>query len=106
MTKARLLQFARDAHSGRLSRRQVLETGLRLGLATPAIGALMAVAPEASAAPSRSVLPNGGRSQAGGDTFTIVVIGGTEDADPHSTYSTVGSAICYGVYDMLIRYKG
>jgi peptide/nickel transport system substrate-binding protein len=106
MNDPRLVQLARDAFSGRLSRRRVLEAGLRLGLATPVIGALMAAAPEASAAPSRPGKMNRGANQDGGGTFTIIVIGGTEDVDPHSTYSTIGSAICYGVYDMLIRYKG
>jgi peptide/nickel transport system substrate-binding protein len=68
---------------------------------------LMAAAPEASAAPGRPGALGRARRQDGGDgTFTILVIGGTEDVDPHSTYSTIGSAICYGAYDMLIRYKG
>jgi peptide/nickel transport system substrate-binding protein len=106
MNDPRPVQLVRDAFSGRLNRRQVLEAGLRLGLATPVIGALMAAAPEASAAPRGRAPFAGPRQQEGGDTFTIVVIGGTEDVDPHSTYSTIGAAICYGVYDMLIRYKG
>src|SRR5689334_17841557 len=106
MNDPRLVQFARESLRGKLSRRQVLETGLRLGLATPVIGSLMAAAPEASAAPVRSGLPNRQRNDDAAGTFTVIVVGGTEDVDPHSTYSTIGSAICYGVYDMLIRYKG
>jgi peptide/nickel transport system substrate-binding protein len=105
MTEERLRQLARDAGSGRLNRRQVLETGLRLGLATPAIVALMATAPEAAAAPGPAG-SLGRRLNQDGDTCTVIILGGTEDVDPHSTYSTIGSAICYGVYDMLIRYKG
>lgn len=100
------VQLAQDAFAGRLSRRQVLAGGLRIGMATPVIAALMTVAPEASAAPGRSAALARGRGQEGGDTFTIIVIGGTEDVDPHSTYTTLGSAICYGVYDMLLKYKG
>ncbi len=106
MNERSVVQLAQDAHAGRLSRRQVLAAGLQLGLATPVIAALMAAAPEASAAPGRPSALGRSPGQEGGDTFTIIVIGGTEDIDPHSTYSTIGSAICYGVYDMLIKYKG
>jgi peptide/nickel transport system substrate-binding protein len=105
MSDRRLAQLAQDARLGWLSRRQVLAAGLRLGVASPVIAALMASAPDASAAPSRAAVP--GRAQeGGGDTFTVVILGGTEDLDPHSTYSTIGSAICYLAYDMLIRYRG
>lgn len=106
MNDPRKVPLVRDALAGRLTRRQVLETGLRLGLATPAIGALMAAAPEASAAGSQPGRTSRLRDQSGTNTFTVVVNGGTEDVDPHSTYTTIGSAICYGVYEMLIRYKG
>ncbi len=106
MNERSVVQLAQDAHAGRLSRRQVLAAGLQLGLATPVIAALMAAAPEASAAPGRPSALGRSPGQEGGDTFTIIVLGGTEDVDPHSTYSTIGSAICYGVYDMLIQYKG
>lgn len=67
--------------------------------------ALMAMAPEVDAAPvQRPTLARSPKQD--GDTLTILIIGGTEDIDPHSTYSTIGAAICYGVYDMLIRYRG
>jgi peptide/nickel transport system substrate-binding protein len=99
-------RFAQAALTGQLSRREVLAGGLKLGLATSVITTLMAAAPEAHAAPSRSTTLNRGLAQEGSDTFTVLIIGGTEDIDPHSTYSTIGSTICYGVYDMLIRYRG
>jgi len=106
MNDRRSLQLVQGALLGRLSRRQVLTAGLRLGLPTPVIAALMEAAREASAAPVRSATLGRRRTQEGGDTFTIIVTGGADDVDPHSTYSTNGSAICYGVYDMLIKYKG
>lgn len=99
-------RFVQEALTGRLNRREVLAGGLKLGLATPVIMALMASAPEAQAAPSHRTSPSRVIAQEGGDTFTAAIIGGTEDIDPHSTYSVTGSVICYGVYDMLIRYRG
>lgn len=106
MSEQLIRRLAQSAFTGRLNRRQVLATGLHLGLATPVIAALMANAPEAGAAPNWSPRANNVRAQDDGDTMTVLIIGGTEDIDPHSTYSTIGSAICYGVYDMLIRYAG
>jgi hypothetical protein len=50
MVDSRIARFVALASGGALSRRQVVETGLRLGLATPIITALMASAPEATAA--------------------------------------------------------
>ncbi|MDP9370474.1 MAG: hypothetical protein M3Q03_19765, partial [Chloroflexota bacterium] len=49
----RLPALLEAARYGRLDRRRLLEIGLRLGLATPAITALLAAAPGgASAAPA------------------------------------------------------
>ena len=42
MNDPKTMRLAQDALFGRLNRRQILTAGLRLGLATPVIGALMA----------------------------------------------------------------
>ena len=100
-------RFLQSALSGRMTRRQVLERGLALGLSSPLILSMMRAAPEASAAPaskSGSFLA-AGQDQDNG-TFTAMIEAGTADVDPHSTYSTVGSEVCLGCYEMLIRYKG
>jgi len=92
------------ARAGALSRRQVLEAGLRLGLASPVIMALMAAAP-AGAAPTRSAPAP---AQAGGSsgTLTILISAGTEDIDPHYSYSTLSSTVAMAVYEMLIQLRG
>jgi peptide/nickel transport system substrate-binding protein len=91
---------------GRLSRREVLETGLKLGVATPLLTTLVAQAPAAVAAPVRSPFARQDAGQDSSGVFTAVIVGGTEDLDPHSTYSTIGSLVALGCYEMLVRYKG
>ena len=94
------------ARSGRLTRRQVFERGLQLGLSSATILGLMAVAPEVSASPGRSASP-ALRMRAQGDpsTLTAVIIDGIVDADPHSTYTVYGALLCINVYEMLVQYK-
>ena len=99
--------FIRTAMQGRMTRRQVLERGLALGLSSPLILSLMSQAPEGSAAPASSVAIRNVSAQAqDSGTFTAMIEGGAADVDPQYTYSTVGSMICLGCYEMLIRYKG
>ncbi|HYO29936.1 MAG TPA: ABC transporter substrate-binding protein, partial [Thermomicrobiales bacterium] len=103
MVDSRIARFVALASGGALSRRQVVETGLRLGLATPIITALMASAPEATAAsPKRRLVA---RQDGGGDTFTVLISVGTEDIDPHYSYATLSSTIALCVYDMLVVYR-
>lgn len=103
----RLLKLAR---SGRASRRQLLETGLRLGLASPVILSLIEAAPNASAAPSVTTPAAAPRAAAAQETssgtFTVLLTSGTEDIDPHYTYSEIASAVALGVYEMLLILKG
>jgi peptide/nickel transport system substrate-binding protein len=103
----RLLKLAR---SGRVSRRQLLETGLRLGLASPVILSLIEAAPNASAAPSVTTPAAAPRAAAAQETssgtFTVLLTSGTEDIDPHYTYSEIASAVALGVYEMLLILKG
>lgn len=109
------LQFDRlmaAAQKGLVTRREVLETGLKFGLSSAAIIALMDVAPEASAsAPSPSSLRSLGRARRQDDTldtgtFTMLRDGGAPDLDPHSQYDNAAQAILLGSHEMLIRFKG
>jgi peptide/nickel transport system substrate-binding protein len=97
------------ARSGQMSRRQLLETGLKLGLASPVILSLIEAAPRSvSAAPSvpDARLMRTGAAQESSGTFTTLLTSGTEDIDPHYTYSEIASAIALLVYDMLIILRG
>jgi peptide/nickel transport system substrate-binding protein len=91
--------------SGRLTRRQILERGLALGVATPLLTTLMHAAPATSAAPAgqRRQLQAGMQAVDSG-AITAIITSGTNDVDPHSTYTTYGSLICLNAYEMLIRY--
>lgn len=107
MTDPRLGRFYSAALTGRLSRRKVLAEGLRLGVATPIITGLMAMAPEASAAPASlgRVLPQ--RQQGSGSgTLTVIVGEDLDTLDPQYGYSSRASLIFLATYEMLIQYKG
>ena len=81
----RMLQAARR---GSLSRRDVLERGLKLGMSTAAITTLMAAAPEVGASPRPANLRSLARSQGQATgTFTIIGDESSPDLDPHSAYS-------------------
>ncbi|MBA3414996.1 MAG: ABC transporter substrate-binding protein [Chloroflexia bacterium] len=104
MVDSRIERFVALARSGALSRRQVLDTGLRLGLATPLITALMAAAPETAAAtPKRR--PFARQDGGSGGNFTVLISAGTEDIDPHYSYATLSSTIALCCYDMLVVYQ-
>jgi len=107
MTDPRIARLEDQARKGLINRRDMLSTGLKLGLATPVITGLMALAPEESlAAPrpsGRLLLP---RAQDGSSSFTYLRDGGFPDIDPHSQYDNAAAAIVWQIYDMLIQYKG
>jgi ABC-type transport system substrate-binding protein len=97
------------AQKGLLSRRQVLEAGLKFSLSSAAIIALMDVAPEASASGGSRTLRDIGRHQDDAldtGTFTMLRDGGAPDLDPHSQYDNAAQAIVLGSHEMLIRFKG
>jgi len=96
------------ALAGRLSRRDALHAGLRLGLTTPVVTALMAAAkaPDAAAAPVGRPASSVIRSQAGGSTFTVAVLSDIDDLDPNYAYDNEASMVLLGAYEMLIQYKG
>ena len=93
-----------------MSRRQLLETGLRLGLASPVIMSLIEAAPKsAMAMPSefatRPATSSAAQEESSG-TLTVLWTSGTEDIDPHYTYSELASAVALLVYEMLLILKG
>src|SRR5215204_1660131 len=107
MTDNQKATFFRHALSGRMDRRQVIEVGLKLGVATPLLTVLAAMPAVVSAAPGRKPSPvrtSGQEIDSG--TLTIVFEGGTNDIDPHSSYTTLGSMVCLGCYEMLVQYDG
>ncbi|MCD6027853.1 MAG: extracellular solute-binding protein family 5 [Thermomicrobiales bacterium] len=109
MNDSRVNRLFAVARSGQMSRRQLLETGLKLGLASPVILSLIEAAPRSvSAAPSvpDAHLMRTGAAQESSGTFTTLLTSGTEDIDPHYTYSEIASAIALLVYDMLIILRG
>ena len=90
-----------------MDRRQVIENGLRLGIATPLLTALAGMPAVASASSgSRPAASKLDAQAVDSGTLTILFEGGTNDVDPHSTYTTLGSMVCLGAYEMLVRYKG
>ncbi len=112
----------------RLNRRQILRRGIALGLAAPAVGWLLAACggdddeetPEAgggaasptaaggaatSAGTTGTTAPSGGTPQNGG-RLTIIQTGSIPDLDPQSAYDSDASAIFFGCYEMLVRFKG
>jgi peptide/nickel transport system substrate-binding protein len=107
MADPRIQRLEDQARKGTINRRDMLATGLKLGLATPAIASLTAMAPvEGLAAPApsgRLLLP---KSQDGGSSFTYLRDGGWPDLDPHSAYDNGAAALIWQIYDMLIQYKG
>ena len=104
---ARLLSLAR---TGRMSRRQLLETGLRLGLSSAVISSLIeATSKSAAAMPAERVslpVPATAVQEASSGTLTMLWTSGTEDIDPHYTYSELASAVALLVYEMLLKLKG
>ncbi|MCC6673708.1 MAG: ABC transporter substrate-binding protein, partial [Thermomicrobiales bacterium] len=107
MTDTQKAVFFRRALSGRMGRREVIENGLRLGIATPLLTALAAMPAVASASSGRRAVPARAVAQAtDSGTLTVLFEGGTNDIDPHSSYTTLGSMVCLGAYEMLVRYKG
>ena len=104
---ARLFSLAR---AGGMSRRQLLETGLRLGLASPVILSLIEAAPNRASAmpaePSSLLTASNAAQEESSGALTILWTSGTEDIDPHYTYSELASAVAFLVYEMLLKLKG
>lgn len=105
MVDSRIARFLAEASRGRMSRRQVLDNGFRLGVALPTLAALAAAAPEATDAAPR-VRPFARQDGGTGGTFTNIITVGTEDIDPHYSYATLVSTVAMAAYEMLVQYKG
>jgi peptide/nickel transport system substrate-binding protein len=95
------------ARRGQLTRRDVLERGLKLGMSTAAITALMAAAPEVGASPRPASLRTLSRAQGTATgTFTIIAEEASPDIDPHSAYNNAAARILLASHEMLIQFKG
>lgn len=108
MSDPRIARLIADVAAGRLTRRRALSLGLRLGIATPVLGALWESAPASAAATASeralSTTPNALQEQATG-TLTLVRDGSSPDIDPHTAYDNLSSMLFLGLYEMLVRYK-
>ena len=106
MHDSRASQLFAAAAAGTISRRQALSLGLRLGLATPVLTALLAAAPEragaSAAAPPRLPRPQG----EGSGTFNVILPNGFSDLDPQYAYDNSSSMFFLATYEMLIQLKG
>ena len=108
MDDPRVARLFRQAELGQLSRRQLLSAGIRFGLATPLLTALVMSAPMRTSAapapaPKTSVARNQGTSTG---TFTVIRDAETPDLDPQYAYDSGASLIFLATYEMLIQYKG
>ena len=107
MSDPRIDRLMDGARRGQISRRDVLERGLKLGLSTATITAAIAVAPEVSAAPRPVGLHKLARAQGTSTgTFTMLRDGGAADLDPHFQYNNANAAILLATTEMLIQFKG
>ena len=96
-----------DALVGRITRRQTLSLGLRLGLASPVIAALIAASPEDSRASSPQTAPARlPAAQEGSGALNVVIQGGFSDLDPQSAYDNLCSMFFLATYEMLLILKG
>ncbi|MBX6341406.1 MAG: ABC transporter substrate-binding protein [Thermomicrobiaceae bacterium] len=115
-----------EASRRRYSRREIIRRGLALGLSMSTIGYVLAACggggeatptsassggggtpttATGSASPAATATTSTGTAKGGG-SVTLLFTGGTPDIDPHSTYDTQGSAVCFVCYEMLIKLKG
>ncbi|MDW7981269.1 MAG: ABC transporter substrate-binding protein [Thermomicrobium sp.] len=103
------------ARSGRLTRRQILSHGLRLGLSTSAILALLSACQrtEGGATPTvpPAATPQGaqtptGRRESPNRELVVLFFGGVPDLDPQSAYDNQASALFLACYEMLLKLKG
>ena len=106
MSGTHISSLLTQVNAGKLSRRGVLEAGLKLGVATPALLALIEATPAgASAVPATGHRLLLAQDDAPG-TLMVLIQGGDEDIDPHYSYSTLSSTVALAVYEPLIRLKG
>jgi peptide/nickel transport system substrate-binding protein len=96
-----------DALAGRITRRQTLSLGLRLGLSSPVIAALLAASPEDSRAASPQTAPARlSAAQEGSGSLTVIIPSGFSDLDPQYAYDNLSSMFFLATYEMLLILKG
>src|ERR671910_2901481 len=96
-----------DALAGRITRRQTLSLGLRLGLASPVITALLAASPGDSQASSPQTAPaRQSAAQEGSGALTVIIRAGFSDLDPQYAYDNLSSMFFLATYEMLLQLKG
>src|SRR5918998_5951214 len=107
MHDPRTRNLVADALTGRITRRQSLSLGLRLGVASPIIMALIAANPGISRASSPQTAP--ARLSApheGSGALTVIISSGFSDLDPHYAYDNSSSMFFLATYEMLLQLKG
>src|SRR4051794_1426199 len=96
-----------DALTGRITRRQTLSLGLRLGLASPVIAALLAASPEVAQTASPQAAPARlSAAQEGSGALKVGIQSGFSDLDPQDAYDNLSSMFFLATYEMLLRLKG
>lgn len=106
MSDKRLSSLLTQLDASRVSRRGVLEQGLKLGVATPVLLGLVGTASAgATSAPTAGVRMLSAQEGAE-NTLLVLIQGGDEDIDPHYSYSTLSSTVALAIYEPLIRLKG
>src|SRR5215217_7480298 len=93
-----------DALAGRITRRQTLSLGLRLGVASPVIAAILAASPEDSRASAPQTAPARlPAAQEGSGVLTVVIPSGFSDLDPQYAYDNLSSMFFLATYEMLLQ---
>lgn len=87
-----------------LNRRDLMKIAAGAGATLPMLAMLGAASP-AGAAPKGQTAIQRALLADNGSTLIIEIAGGINDLDPHSTYATMGSTLCLGLYEMLVQYK-
>jgi peptide/nickel transport system substrate-binding protein len=108
MHDPRVERLARQGAAGQLSRRQVLATGLRLGIATPLLTTMVMATPirTSAAAPAGAPKYLSSRFQdTSTGTLTTAITGSIPDLDPHYAYDSGAQMVILGAYEMLVQYK-
>src|SRR5215207_2077704 len=104
-TRTRIL--VANALAGRITRRQTLSLGLRLGLASPVITALLAAMPEdARASAPQTAAARLSAAQEGSGALNVIILAGFSDLDPQSAYDNLSSMFFLATYEMLLQLKG
>src|SRR5918998_1545383 len=107
MHDPRTRNLVADALTGRITRRQSLSLGLRLGVASPIIMALIVANPGNARASSPQTAPARlSAAQEGSGALTVIIPSGFSDLDPQYAYDNLSSMFFLATYEMLLQLKG